>query len=100
MSVTYSLYAVRDRKSTFMDPVPMVSDGVAIRNFAELLRSVKESTSDDLLMPYSDLELYRLGTYDLVSGLISPEMPVLLSTSCIIDNEEVHMDETQIRSCS
>lgn len=86
MSVTYSLYAVRDRKSTFMDPVPMVSDGVAIRNFAELLRSVKDSTSADLQIPYTDLELYRIGSIDLVSGVIAPEMPVLLATSSVIDD--------------
>ena len=95
MSVTYSLYSVRDRKSTFMDPVPMVSDGIAVRNFVELLRSVKDSS--DMQIPYTDLELYRLGGFDLVSGLISPEMPVLLATSSIIDaddfNKEVCVDE-------
>ena len=86
MSVTYFLYSVRDRKSTFMDPVPMVSDGVAVRNFVELLRSVKASTSSDLQIPYTDLELYRLGSIDLVSGVIAPEMPSLLATSSIIDD--------------
>lgn len=86
MAVSYNLYSVRDRKSTFMDPVPMVSDGVALRNFVELLQSVKASSSDDFKLPYTDLELYRLGSFDLVSGLISPEMPVLLGTSSLIDN--------------
>ena len=98
MSVTYYLYSVRDRKSTYMDPVPMVSDGVAVRNFVELLRSVKDSTSADIQVPYTDLELYRLGSIDLVSGIISPEMPVLLATSSIIDiddiNKEVSDNET------
>ena len=88
MAVTYALYSVRDRKSTFMDPVSMVSDGVAVRNFAELLRSVKDSTAADFQVPYTDLELYRLGSIDLVSGVIAPEMPVLLATSTIIDFEE------------
>lgn len=93
MSVSYSLYCVRDRKSTFMDPVPMVSDGVAVRNFVEMLRSVKDSTSDDFQIPYSDLELYRIGSIDLVSGVIAPEMPVLLATSSVIDDGGV-VDET------
>ena len=93
MSVSYSLYAVRDRKSTFMDPVPMVSDGVAVRNFVELLRSVKDSTSADLQIPFTDLELYRLGSIDLVSGVIAPEMPVLLATSAVIDDGGA-VDET------
>ncbi len=88
MSVTYSLYSVRDRKSSFMDPVPMVSDGVAVRNFVELLRSVKESSSDSIQVPYTDLELYRLGTFDLLSGVIAPEMPVLLANSSLIDLPE------------
>lgn len=85
MAVTYFLYSVRDRKSSFMDPVPMISDGVAIRNFIELLQSIKDSTSDVIQVPYTDLELYRLGTIDLVSGVIAPEMPCLLATSSIID---------------
>lgn len=87
--VTYFLYSVRDRKSTFMDPVPMVSEGVAIRNFVELLRSVKSSSSDELKVPYTDLELYRLGSIDLVSGVISPEMPTLVATSSALDNADL-----------
>lgn len=89
MVITYSLYSVRDRKSTFMDPVPMVSDGVAIRNFVELLRSVKNSSFDSIQVPYIDLELYRLGSFDLVSGVISPEMPALLATASILDEVDV-----------
>ena len=85
MAVSYSLYSVRDRKSTFMDPVPMVSDGVAIRSFSELLESVKNSTFEEFKIPYTALELYRLGTFDLVTGIISPEMPVLLADSSLID---------------
>lgn len=87
MPVNYSLYSVRDRKSTFMDPVPFVTDGVAIRNFVELLRTVKDSTSDSIQIPYTDLELYRLGSIDLVSGVIAPEMPVLLATSSILTDD-------------
>lgn len=93
MAVTYSLYSVRDRKSTFMDPVPMVSDGVAIRNFVELLRSVKDSSPDDIKVPYTDLELYKLGSIDLVSGVIAPEMPILLATSSLIDDGGVFVEE-------
>lgn len=93
MAVLYSLYSVRDRKSTFMDPVPMVSDGVAIRNFVELLRSVKDSTFDSIQVPYTDLELYKLGSIDLVSGVIAPEMPTLLATSSLIDDGGDFLEE-------
>lgn len=93
MAVTYSLYSVRDRKSTFMDPVPMVSDGIAIRAFADMLRSVKATTSEDLLVPYTDFELYKLGSIDLVSGVIAPEMPILLATSALIDDGGVVNEE-------
>lgn len=86
MAVTYSLYCIRDRKSNFWDPVPMISDGVAIRAFRELLESVKNSSSDEFIVPYSDLELYRLGSFDLVSGIIAPEMPSLVATASIIDD--------------
>lgn len=93
MAVSYSLYSVRDRKSTFMDPVPMVSDGVAIRAFADMLRSVKASTFEEVSVPYTDLELYKLGSFDLVSGVIAPEMPVLLATSALIDDGGVVDEE-------
>ena len=86
MAVTYSLYSVRDRKSSFMDPVPMISDGVALRNFLELLQSVKNSSSDSIQVPYTDLELYRVGSFDLVSGVISPEMPALIATSSLLND--------------
>ena len=86
MAVSYSLYSLRDRKSTFLDPVPMVSDGIALRAFADLLRSVKASTSEDLTVPYTDLELYKLGSIDLVSGVIAPEMPALLATASLLDD--------------
>lgn len=86
MAVSYSLYSVRDRKSTFMDPVPLISDGVAIRGYIEMLRQVKESTFDDVKVPYTDLELYRLGSIDLVSGVIAPEMPTLIATSTVLDD--------------
>lgn len=86
MAVSYYLYSVRDRKSTFMDPVPLVSDGVAVRAYLEMLRQVKESSFDDVKVPYTDLELYRLGSIDLVSGVIAPEMPTLIATSTILDD--------------
>lgn len=93
MSVSYSLYCVRDRKSNFMDPVPLISDGVAVRSFAELLRSVKNSDSSEFQIPYTDLELYRVGFFDLVSGVIAPEMPTLLATSSLIDDGGVVDEE-------
>lgn len=86
MAVTYNLYSVRDRKSSFMDPVPLVSDGLAIRNFVEFLRNVKDSDFGDFQVPYTDLELYRLGSFDLISGVIGPEMPSLLATASILDD--------------
>ena len=89
MAVMYSLYSVKDRKGSFMDPVPQLSDGIAIRSFLTLLQQVKNSDSGSFSVPYSDLELYRLGTIDLSSGIISPEMPSLLATSTLLDNEEM-----------
>lgn len=95
MAVTYSLYSVRDRKGTFMDPVPVVSDGVAVRDFVELLRSVKYSTSDSIQISYVDLELYRLGSFDLISGVIAPEMPVLLGTASLLDDFDCGGDPSE-----
>ena len=93
MAVTYSLYSVRDRKSHFMDPVPMISDAIAIRSYRQLLGVVKNSFIDEVTVPYTDLELYRLGSFDLVSGVIAPEMPTLLATASILDEGGVAVEE-------
>lgn len=69
-----SLYAIKDVKSGFSDPCVQVNDAVAGRGFE---RSVPHM-ADDLGVPVSDLQLWRIGAYDVDSGQLIPENPVLL----------------------
>lgn len=68
------LYAIKDVKSGFSDPCVQVNDAVAGRGFE---RSVPHM-ADDLGVPVSDLQLWRIGAYDVDSGQLIPENPVLL----------------------
>lgn len=95
MAVQYFLYSVKDRKGSFMDPVPLLSDGIALRSFSAFLEQVKETDSSAISVPYTDLELYRLGSFDLSSGIISPEMPVLLATSSIVDHLDLEVSDAE-----
>lgn len=69
-----SLYAIKDVKSGFSDPCVQVNDAVAGRGFE---RSVPRM-ADDLGVPVSDLQLWRIGAYDVDSGQLLPDNPVLL----------------------
>lgn len=69
-----NLYAIKDIKSGFSDPCVQVNDAVAGRGFE---RSVPD-LADRLGVPVSDLQLWRIGCYDVDSGQLVPENPVLL----------------------
>ncbi len=69
-----SLYAIKDVKSGFSDPCVQVNDAVAVRSFqCQLPRMVH-----DFGIPISDLQLWRIGQFDMDSGLLRSETPELL----------------------
>lgn len=75
------LYAIKDVKSGFTDPCVQVNDSVAVRSFeCQIPRLVQ-----DCGIPLSDLQLWRIGQYDLDSGLLRPETPEL-----ILDGSSLH----------
>lgn len=69
-----SLYAVKDVKSGFSDPCVQVNDAVAARSFERQIPKMSES----LGIPVSDFQLWRVGQFDMDSGLLRPENPELI----------------------
>ena len=69
-----SLYAIKDVKSGFCDPCVQVNDAVAARSFERQVPRL----SLDLGIPLSDFQLWRVGQFDMDSGLLRSETPELL----------------------
>lgn len=59
-----NLYAVKDVKSSYWSPMAVVNDAIAIRDFTGFVNH-KEAAHIA-----KDLELWRLGTYDELTGII------------------------------
>lgn len=69
----FGVYAIRDVKSDFLTPTIESNDYAAMRNFSHAVCS-----SDGILRSFAaDYALYKLGTYDSISGrldsLTAPE---------------------------
>lgn len=71
----YGLYAVKDVKTTFWTPHTQVNDVAAQRAFANMVNS------DDPFMAqnYTDVEYWKLGTFDDVTGITTSEVVLLCS---------------------
>ena len=69
-----SLYAIKDVKSGFSDPCTQVNDAVAARSFERQVPRM----SDELGIPVSDFQLWRIGQLDVDSGILIPGNPELL----------------------
>lgn len=77
-----SLYAIKDVKSGFSDPCVQVNDAVAARSFERQVPRI----SHDLGIPFSDFQLWRVGQFDMDSGLLRSETPELL-----LDGASLHL---------
>lgn len=65
----YGVYSMRDSKTGFMSVTLDQNDDAAARNFSHAVL-----TSDGILRTHAeDFSLYRLGSFDTDSGLLSPE---------------------------
>lgn len=71
---TRNLYAIKDVKSGFSDPCTQVNDAVAARSFERQVPRL----SDDLGIPLSDFQLWRIGEFDVDSGMLISHTPELL----------------------
>lgn len=65
----YGVYSMRDSKTGFMSVTLDQNDDAAARNFSHAV-----VTSDGILRTHAeDFSLYRLGSFDTDSGVLSPE---------------------------
>lgn len=78
----YGVYAMFDKKTGFMTPTIEQNDAVAIRNFFYALRK-----NDYLGVHYSDLELYKLGSFDNDLGILTGIDKVLLAEGRKVEND-------------
>lgn len=66
----YKIFAIKDVKVGFMQPFMQVNEGVAVREFKNLVNSANSVVS----VNYTDMELYCLGTYNLDTGAIESDV--------------------------
>lgn len=72
---TMKVYAMRDIKVGYMEPMLQQNDEIAIRTFQALIRSEKQLMS----MYKQDIELWRIADYNETKGDILPDKEFLIS---------------------
>lgn len=65
----YNIYAIKDDASTFLAPTIDATDATAIRQFKAALSNAENSI---MYCNKKDFSLYKIGTYDSETGLITP----------------------------
>lgn len=71
----YPIFSMRDKHTGFSVPTFDVNDQSAIRNFSHAL----VNAGGILSFAPADFDLYRLGSFDSDSGLLTPEpLPVMI----------------------
>lgn len=90
-----SLYAIKDVKSGFSDPCVQVNDAVAARSFERQVPHM----ADELGIPVSDFQLWRVGQFDVDAGMLVPDTPVLLLDGASLFRKD-DVCETPACSCS
>lgn len=69
----YGLYSIRDVNVGWNQPFCEVNDAVAKRGFAYSVNN-----NDLLGFRPQDFDLYKLGTFDPETGIVTDEIPVLV----------------------
>lgn len=77
----YGIYAIKDVKVGFMQPFIQVNDGVAVREF----RNIVNSSNSVVSANYTDMELYQLGSYCQDTGLIESNVSFLVKGADVKD---------------
>lgn len=77
----YGIYAIKDAKTAFMPCTVDYNNDSAIRNFEHAVR-----TPDSLMASHPvDYALYRLGTYDTETGMITvDDLPVQIADAAAV----------------
>ena len=84
----YGIYAIKDVKVGFMQPFMQVNDGVAVREFRNIVNSHNNLVSTN----YTDMELYKLGEYSLDTGLIESEVSYLVKGVDVYEPVNLYAD--------
>lgn len=89
--MTRPLYAVKDIKIGFSDPVCLHSDAEAVRQFGFFLKDVN-THPENYFVPARDFQMWRIGFFDLDTGYITCDQPVLLADGASFIIEEADID--------
>ncbi len=95
-----NLYAIKDVKTGFSDPCVQLNDAAAGRSFERSIPHI----ADELGVPVSDLQLWRIGRYDVDSGQLLPDNPALLVDGAMLLSPNVvnvcASDDVSVDSCA
>lgn len=73
----FEMYAIKDCKSGYLQPSCDVNKDVAVRNFAQAVQA-----GNGLLgFAPEDFELYKVGTYDTDSAVLTPCNPEFICSA-------------------
>lgn len=69
-----NVYSIRDKLVAYQSPFYMHSDEQAIRSFK---MAVNAETPNSISQAFADMDLYRLGTFDDMTGVFTSEVVFL-----------------------
>lgn len=70
----YNVYCIKDTKVGFLSPYLQPNDAVAIRDFTTVINNEGTGVS----INYTDMELYKIGTFDLNTGILTSDVHYLI----------------------
>lgn len=78
------LYAIKDQRAGFLQPVPQSNDSLAIRDFAHACKNV-----ESLFFSHpADYDLYKVGEYYPETGkIVSCDLQVIASASDFVKGD-------------
>lgn len=84
------LYCTYDRVAQrYEAPAPFISKAVAIRAFENIIRTDNTITG----LNYRDFDLMRVGTFDELTGIISPVNPLFICSGLDVRKETYDTEE-------
>lgn len=82
-----TIYCIKDTKAGYMNPFYLQNDDIAIRSFKKAANDTQPNSVNDYL---EDKELWKLGTFDERTGIISGHEPEFLvrAIECLVKKGE------------
>ena len=76
------IYAIKDKKVRFMSLFTQANEEIAKRNFKNTVNAT------EMKLDPADYELWKLGTYNDLTGAIEPESEFIISAAEVIRTEK------------